>query len=174
MELKYSRLATWLVVYEVVYIVVSTVTGLLFLYSSKASPIESINFIKNRGIADAVLYVWLNNIAFFLFSAAFIVLHPILGVFTTIRISVSSGRLFASWLAHYSDIPHFIYEIIEAQVYIVLWPIVARTYYAQRECNNLMCRWTITLKQTSRILVYAFAIFLFLAVIEVAGVYILD
>ncbi len=170
MGLKYSRLATWLIVYEVVYIVVSTVTGLLFLYSSKASPIESIGFIKNRGVLDAVLHIWLNNTISFLIAATLIVLHPSLGVLAVSFSSISSGELFASWLAHYCSTPHFIYGVAETQAYIVLWLLVARTYYAQRECSSLTCRWRTTSRQTGRILFYAFTVFLILAMVEVAEV----
>ncbi len=169
--MKHFRSAAWLVTYELVYIVMSIFVGLALLYSSKASLVESLTFIKSRSVLIAVLHIWLNNTASFLIGAVFVVLSPVLGVLAVTFTSISSGQLLASWLANYCSTSHFIYGNIETQAYIILWLAVVRTYYARNECSDLMCRWIITLNQTRKLLVYAFVTFLFLAIIEVIEVH---
>ncbi|MEB3757121.1 MAG: hypothetical protein GSR79_09755 [Desulfurococcales archaeon] len=138
--MKHSKSAAWLATYELVYIIMSTFVGLALHYSSKASPIESLSFIKSRSMLIAVLHIWLNNTASFLIEAVFVVLSPVLGVLAVTFTSISSGQLLASWVANYCSTSHFIYGNIETQAYIILWVAVARTYYAQNECSDLMCR----------------------------------
>lgn len=168
--LRRSRLVTWLVVYELVYIVTSIAVSLMLFYSSRASPLESIAFIRGRGVLDAVLRIWLSNTASFLVVASLVVLHPVLGVFAVAFSSVFSGELLASWLSGYCGVAHLTYGVFEDQAFIVLWLAAARTYYVQKMCSDLMCRWFSTLRQVGRLLVYAFTIFLILAAIEVVEV----
>jgi len=171
--LKCSKLVVWLIVYELVYTATSIAVGLVLLYSSKASPVESISFIKSRSVLDAVLHIWLNNTTSFLIAAIFVILHPALGVLTVAFTSISSGELLASWLANYCTTAHFIYGAAETQAYVALWLVAARIYYSQKSCSDLMCRWRTTLRQAGRLLVYAFTTFLALAFVEVAEVRIL-
>jgi len=168
--LKHSRLAIWLATYELVYVVTFTFVGLALFYSSEASSVESLIFIKSHSMLIAVFHIWLNNTASFLIGAVFVVMYPALGVLAVAFTSISSGQLLGSWLANYCITSHFIYGNIEAQAYIILWLAVARTYYAQKECSDIMCRWIVTLNQTRKLLVYAYVTFLFLAIIEVIEV----
>ncbi len=169
LTIKYSKLAKWLVIYELVYVATSIIVGLIILYSSRASSIESTIPIENNSTLNIILYLWLSNTTYFLITSAFIILHPVLGVFIVAFTSISSAKLLASLLASYYNTMHFVYRNLEIQAYIILWVIAAKTYYGQQECNNLMCKWTTTLKLTSKLLIYAFTIFLILAIIGVIG-----
>lgn len=168
-----SRIALWLAVYELAFTATSVLVGLILLHSSRASPVESVAFIKAHDALDAVLRIWLNNTSSFLIAAVLIVLHPVLGVLATTFTSAFNGQLLASWLAGRCSTLHFVYGNIETQAYIALWLAAARTYYVQKESSNLLHSWRATLRQTTRLLVYAFTVFLVLAVIEVAEVRIL-
>lgn len=172
MRFKRSKLSTWLIIYELVYAITFTVTGLMLLSFSRVSPIESISFIKSHNVLNAVMHIWLNNTTSFLITATFVILHPALGIPAVIFASISSGVLFASWLTNHCSLAHFIYGHIETQAYLLLWLIVARTYYVQKECNDLLCKWKSTLNQTSKLILYAFVTFFTLSIIEVVEVHV--
>ena len=174
LELKHFKIAVWLIIYELVYILTFIVVGLILFYSSKASPVESIAFIKSHNALNAVVHIWLNNTTSFLIAAVFVILHPLLGIFPVAFMSVSSGELFASWLSNYCSTIHFIYGNIESQAYIILWLAVARTYYEQQKCIDLLCSWKVALKHTWKLLVYAFTTFLILAIVEIGEVLVFD
>lgn len=163
---RIRRLAAWLLVYELVSLAVAGLVGVL----SRGAPVESVAFIRSRGLVEAAASIWLNNVASFLTAAALIVVHPVLGVLASALTSYSLGELVASWLAGYCSTPHMVYGVVETQAYILLWLLAARTYYVQRGCRSLMCRWRATLRETGRLLVYAFTVFLLLAVVEVLEV----
>lgn len=162
------RLRQWLVIYESVSIAVSILAGL----SSRGAPVESIAFIRARGALSAALHIWLSNASSFFIGAVLVVLHPALGVLAAALASLGLGDLFASWLAGYCSTPHLVYGILETQAYILLWLMAARTYYVQHWCGSLVCRWRATLRETGRLLVYAFTVFLLLAVLEVLEVHV--
>ena len=168
-----SKLTRWLWVYELVSIAVSAAIGAALYFSGKASPVESITFIRSHGALDAVLHIWLSNVSSFLLAAALIVLHPVAGVFAAAYASVFLGELLASWLAGYCGTAHMVYGLVETQAYILLWVLAARTYYVQQGCGSLLCRWEATVRETTRLLVYALLVFLVLAVIEAYEVRIL-
>ena len=166
MGLSRPRLRRWLVIYESVSIAVS----ILAWFSSRGAPAESIAFIRARGALSAVLHIWLSNVSSFFIGAVLAVLHPALGVLAAAFASLGLGELLASWLAGYCSTPHLVYGVVETQAYILLWLLAARTYYVQRSCRSLLCRWRATLRETGRLLVYAFTVFLLLAVVEVLEV----
>ncbi len=162
----------WLVIYELVYVIALVIVGLLLLHSHRAYYVRSSIFGKSHDMLSVVLHIWLNNVTSFLIGAVFVILHPALGVLMVVFTSVSSSKLFASWLAGHSNTAHPIYKSIVAQVYILMWLAVVKMYYAQKECNTLTCRWSVTVKETSQILVYAFTTFLALALVEVAEIHV--
>lgn len=170
MESARSKIVNWLIVYEVTYIATFSIVGIILLCSSKASPVESITFIKSHNMLDDVLHIWLNNTTSFLIAAVLIILHPVLGVLNVAFTSIFSSELLASWLSGYCSTVHFFYGNIETQAYIILWLTVARTYYAHQECNSLFCRWETTLEFTGKLLLYTFTTFLVLAIVEVVEV----
>ena len=141
---------------------------LVFSTSSRAPSVESITFIKSHSVVNATLHIWLNNTVSFLIAAAFIIIHPALGVFAVVSASISSGELLASWQAGYCSTAHFAYGVAETQAYILLWLAVVKTYYAQQRCSDITCRWSATIKHTTRLLVYVFTAFLLLAIVEAA------
>ena len=162
-----SRLARWLWVYEFVSIAVSAVIGVVLYLSGRASPVESIAFIRSHGVLNAVLHIWLSNVSSFLLAAVLIVLHPVAGVFVVAYASVFFGEVLASWLAGYCGTAHMVYGLAETQAYILLWILAAKTYYVQYACSSLLCRWEATVRETRRLLAYTLLVFLVLALIEV-------
>ncbi|MEB2837137.1 MAG: hypothetical protein GSR80_000861, partial [Desulfurococcales archaeon] len=160
----------WGVVYELVYLVVSIVVGLVLYESSRASPVESVSFIREHGALYAVASIWLANTGSFFLGATLAVLHPALGALAVAFSSASTGELLASWLAGYSGKAHLAYGVAESQVYILLWLGAVEAYYIQLGCGDLLCRWDSTLRSTARLVAYAFTAFLVLAAVEVAEV----
>ena len=164
------ELLFWGVVYELVYLVVSVAVGFALYESSRASPVESVLFVREHGALYAVTSIWLVNTGSFFLGATLAVLHPALGALAVAFSSASMGELLASWLAGYCGGAHLAYAVAESQAYILLWLSAVETYYLQLGCGDLLCRWDSTLRSTARLATYAFTVFLALAVVEVAEV----
>ena len=163
-----SAVLRWGLSYEAVYIAVTLLTGLAFF---KSPALQSLPFIKEHNALYSVLYIWLNNVASFFLGASFVVLSPLTGLFASAYLASSGGQIIASFLSGKCPLSHLIYGLfLEDQAYVLLWSFTTKIYYTQKECQDLVCRWNRTSKLVKKIALYAFLIFLVLAIIEVMEV----
>ena len=158
----------WGILYEATNVAVTLFTGLALF---KSPTLQSLSFIKNHDVLHSVLSIWLNNVASFFLGASFVIVSPIVGLAVVAYMAFSGGQILASFLSGRCPLSHLVYGLfLEGQAYLLLWSVTTKIYYAQKECRDLTCKWNETLKLVKKLVLYAFLIFLVLAIVEVAEV----
>ncbi len=123
--------------------------------------------VGQHSVFYSIVLLWLNSVTSLFLSSSFTILHPAIGVLSTLLIAKTDYEILVLYFRSNYPLVYLIYSIVKSQAYLLLWFYVSRFYSIQKESKDLYSSWKNTVNYPKRFFSISLLVFLILAVIRV-------